>query len=196
MLSKILIYEKAHFGNAQIILANGSVWLLGCRGGEKTAMAQRTDNAVAVSMGSVRGERNLLADVTIPGIDGARAALETFYYAFNTRSVDLLRQIWADDPLAQVETPLVGLIRGYSNISAVYDRMGGNQVQIKTVLDDVVAYISPGLSVFTERERATSTKTGEHGAITEELSGRSICVFQYRAEVGWRLIYHKITLDH
>ncbi|PWT74735.1 MAG: DUF4440 domain-containing protein, partial [Chloroflexi bacterium] len=36
----------------------------------------------------------------------------TFYYAFNTRSLDLLRQIWADDPLVQLDTPIAGIVRG------------------------------------------------------------------------------------
>lgn len=65
----------------------------------------------------VRGEQNLLAESAAPGIEGARAALETFYYAFNTRSLDLLRQIWADDPLVQLDTPLAGSVRGSASIA-------------------------------------------------------------------------------
>jgi hypothetical protein len=51
----------------------------------------RDDRAVATALSGlvVRGEQNLLADASAPGSTGARAALETFYYAFNTRSVDL-----------------------------------------------------------------------------------------------------------
>jgi len=49
------------------------------------------DRAVATALDGVivRGEQNLLADTAMPGLTGARAALETFYYAFNTRTVDL-----------------------------------------------------------------------------------------------------------
>ena len=41
----------------------------------------------------VRGERNALAETTASGIEGARAALETFCQAFNTRTLDLMRRI-------------------------------------------------------------------------------------------------------
>jgi hypothetical protein len=143
----------------------------------------------------VRGDRNLLADTADPGIDGARAALETFYYAFNTRSWDLLRQIWADDTLAQLDTPLVGLVRGFAAISVIYDRMISSPVQIKTVLDNIVAYVAPGLAVFTEQERGTYTQDNENDAVAKELSGRSICIFRFKAESGWRLIYHRVSLD-
>jgi len=36
-----------------------------------------------------RGARDRLDEAVRPGVDGAHAALETFYYAFNTRSLDL-----------------------------------------------------------------------------------------------------------
>jgi ketosteroid isomerase-like protein len=161
---------------------------------EKDRGSRSADVAIALDGVIVRGERNLLADTALPGIEGARAALETFYYAFNTRSQDLLLKIWADDDLAQLETPLVGLVSGIRAIAAVYGRMASSPVQIKTVLDDIVAYVAPELAVFTERERATSTQ--DNGATTEELSGRSICIFRFRAEQGgWRLIYHKVSVD-
>jgi hypothetical protein len=161
-------------------------------------MTRGTNDPIAITLDSVvvRGERNLLAETAAPGIEGARAALDTFYYAFNTRSVDLLRQIWEDDPLAQVNTPLVGLVRGKAIFSTVYNRMTTSTVQTKTVLDDIILYFAPGLAVFTERERATSTQNRDGNTVTEELSGRSICIFRYRIELGgWRLIYHQISLD-
>jgi hypothetical protein len=40
----------------------------------------------------VQGERNRLAETTQPTFEGARAALETFYYALNKRSLDPFRQ--------------------------------------------------------------------------------------------------------
>jgi ketosteroid isomerase-like protein len=145
----------------------------------------------------VRGKRNLLADTSIPGIEGASAALETFYYAFNTRSVDLLRKIWADDDLAQLETPIAGHLRGIASIAAIYDSMASSMPKIETVLDDIVMYFTPGLAVFTQRERATSTQNSKQNAPPEELTGRSICIFRFMTgQGGWRLIYHQIFLDN
>ena len=76
--------------------------------------ANADDRAVATALGGVivRGEQNMLAATAEPGIAGARAALETFYYAFNTRSLDLYQRIWADDPLVQLYSPVAGMIRG------------------------------------------------------------------------------------
>ena len=144
---------------------------------------------------TVRGDRNLLADTAVPGMKGARAALETFYYAFNTRSLNLMQEIWADDPLAQLDTPLVGLVRGSARIAAAYARGLSGPARVETVVEDIVAYLAPEMVVFTERERGISTTNGEHAAPTE-LSGRTVCVFRFiTSQGGWRLIYHRVSLD-
>ena len=157
--------------------------------------ANADDRAVATALDGVivRGERNMLADAAAPGIAGARAALETFYHAFNTRSLDLLRQIWADDPLAQLDTPLAGSVRGSAAIAAGYARMFSGSVRVQTMLDDIVAYVTPELVVFTERERGTYTHDSEHEAKSEVSEGRTICVFRFIAQQGgWRLVYHRV----
>jgi hypothetical protein len=70
--------------------------------------ANADDRPVATALNDVivRGEQNALADTAAPGIEGARAALETFYHAFNTRSLDHYQRIWADDPLVQLGSPV------------------------------------------------------------------------------------------
>ncbi len=143
----------------------------------------------------VRGERNLLAESAKPGLAGARAALETFYYAFNTQSPDLYQRIWADDPLVQLDTPLAGSVRGSAAIAALAARMFAGPVRIQTVLDDIVAYVTPVLVVFTERERGTYTRASdsEHEATSDVSEGRTICVFRFiAAQGGWRLVYHRV----
>ncbi|MEN8235797.1 MAG: DUF4440 domain-containing protein, partial [Actinomycetota bacterium] len=52
--------------------------------------------------------RDCLQESTEPGVEGARAALESFYHSFNQRSETVLRQVWADDPLVQLNNPLGG----------------------------------------------------------------------------------------
>jgi hypothetical protein len=58
--------------------------------------------------------------------------------------------------------------RERQQIAAAYARMRSEPMGIQTVLDDIVAHIAPGLVVFTERERGTSTQREEHS----EESGR------------------------
>src|SRR5690349_15323067 len=108
--------------------------------------------ATALSGVIVRGERNMLAETAASGIEGARAALETFYHAFNTRSLDLVQRIWADDPLVQLDTPVAGLVRGSAGIAALYARGFSGSARIQSALEDIVAYETPELVVFAGRE--------------------------------------------
>jgi hypothetical protein len=160
--------------------------------------ANADESAVATVLGGVivRGEQNMLTDTAAPGIAGARAALETFYFAFNTRSADLYQQMWADDPLVQLGSPVGGMIRGSASITALSERMLSGSARIQTVVDDIVAYVTPELVVFTERERGTYTHDGGHETMSELPEGRSICIFRFIAKQGgWRLVYHQVSLD-
>lgn len=160
---------------------------------------ERAADAVATALDGVivRGEHNLLAETAAPGLAGARAALETFYYAFNTRSLDPYQRIWADDPLVQVFSPVAGMVRGSATIAALAARMlSGSSVRIQTVVEDIVAYVTPELVVFTGREHGTYTSESEHEAPPDLAVGHSICVFRFiAAQGGWRLIYHHVSLD-
>lgn len=161
--------------------------------------ANEDERAVATALGGVivRGEQNLLADTAATGIEGARAALETFYYAFNTRSLDLYQRIWADDPLVQVGSPVAGVVRGSARIAALSERaFSGSSVRVQTVLEDIVAYATPDLVVFTGRERGAYTHDSERDAMSEFAGIRSICVFRFIAEQGgWRQVYHHVSID-
>ncbi len=160
------------------------------------ANADNRAGATALDGVIVRGERNMLADAAKPGIEGARAALETFYYAFNTRSPDLYRHIWADGPLVQLYSPVAGLVRGSATIAALSERMLSAPARTQTVVEEIVAYTTPELVVFTERELGTVTHDGEPEATSQLAEGHSICVFRFIAEQGgWRLIYRHVSLD-
>jgi hypothetical protein len=162
--------------------------------------ANAGERAMATALGgvSVRGEQNLLADTAVPGIAGARAALETFYYAFNTRSLDLMRQIWADDSLVQLDTPVVGLVRGSGSLAGFYARGFSGSARMQSAFEDIVAYVTPELVVFTGRERGTYTDDSEHDAMpaSPEIRTTCICVFRFIAEQGgWRQVYHHVAMD-
>src|SRR5258708_39653232 len=93
----------------------------------------------------MRGERNPLADTAAPGIAGARAALETFYHAFNTRSLDLYQRIWAADPLVQLYSPVAGMIRVSASVAALSEGMFSASVRVQTRLEDIVDYMTAHL---------------------------------------------------
>jgi SnoaL-like domain len=155
------------------------------------------DGAVATALDGVivRGEQNLIADAAIPGIAGACAALETFYYAFNTRSADLYQQIWADDPLVQVYSPVAGLVQGHATIAAFAQRMASAPTLIHSVVEDIVAYVTPELVVFTGREHGAYSQGSEQEATADLADVRSICIFRFIPEQGgWRQVYHHVSL--
>jgi hypothetical protein len=155
------------------------------------------DRAVATALTGVivRGERNRLADSAAPGLAGARAALETFYHAFNTRSVDLAQRIWADDPLVQLVSPVGGLLRGSAGIAAAYARGFSGSLRVQTVLEDIVAYATPEMVVFAGRERGTYTHDSAPEALSDLPAIRSIGIVRFIApRGGWRLVYHHVSL--
>lgn len=145
---------------------------------------------------TVRGERNLMADSAAPGLAGARAALETFYYAFNTRSLDLMKQIWADDPLIQADTPIVSLVRGSATIATLYERGFASPARIQSALEDIVAYVAPELVVFTGREHGSyASGSAQAAPETPEVRTTCVCVFRFiPAQGGWRQVYHHVAI--
>jgi hypothetical protein len=156
------------------------------------------DRAVATALHGVivRGEQNMLAETTVPSGAGARAALETFCHAFNTRSLDLMRQIWADDPLVQLDTPLVGLVRGSTDIAARYERGFSMPARVQSVFENIVAYMTPEMVVFTGRERGVYMPGSERDALSELPEIHTTCIFRFLAEQGgWRQVYHHVALD-
>src|SRR5215472_9045910 len=95
-------------------------------------------------------------------VSRARAALETFYHALNTRSLDLVQRIWADDPLVQLGSPIAGVVRGTDSIVALYTRGFSVPARVQTVLEEIVAYAVPELVVFAGRERGSYSTHDTH----------------------------------
>jgi hypothetical protein len=111
-------------------------------------------------------------------------------------SPDLARRIWADDPLVQLDSPLVGIVRGSAAIAALYERGFSGPARVQTVLEDIVAYVTPELVVFAGREHGTYTHDGEQEAMSELSETRTVCVFRFIAEQGgWRQVLHHVSLD-
>lgn len=80
-------------------------------------MIQHTDRSYGPTA------HNRLADAGNPTADGARAGLESFYYALNQRDSAALRHDWTEDPLAQLNNPLGGILRGGDAIAELYEKL-------------------------------------------------------------------------
>lgn len=138
-----------------------------------------------------RGERNRLAELPQPGIDGAEAALETLYYALNHRILSLFRQMWVDDPLSQLDNPVGGIARGTDEIAALYARIFNGAVRVNVELTDVVRYATPEIVIFAGREHGTYEVDGR----VEPLDIRTTRVLRYVDGLGWRQLHHHGSID-
>lgn len=142
-----------------------------------------------------RDAEDRLAAAADPGPDGALAALETFYHAFNRRDADLLRAVWAAGPLIQLNNPLGGILRGIDPIAALYDRVFTGPARVWVEFHDIAAFEAPAMVAFAGRER------GEFrvGDAVVPLAIRTSRVFAHGAWDGgaprWAQVHHHGSID-
>jgi ketosteroid isomerase-like protein len=134
---------------------------------------------------------NRLAETADPSLRGAWAALESFYYAWHHRDADTLRAVWSDDPLAQLDNPVGGILRGGAAIAGLYQKAFASPTEVRVTLGDVIAYHGKGDAVFAGRE--TGSYTTPDGT-TASLQIRTTRYFRY-ADGHWRQYHHHGSID-
>ena len=135
--------------------------------------------------------RDRLAEATDPSADGARAALESFYYALNSRDGTALRGDWTQHPLAQLNNPLGGILRGGAAIADLYDRIFTGPVRVQVTFGDIVEYMGDDHAVFAGRE--TGTYAGSDGPPVP-LEIRTTRYFRYE-QGRWQQCHHHGSID-
>ena len=141
--------------------------------------------------------RNLLHETSKPSGMGARAALETFYYAFNNRSIETFTQIWLNHPLIQLNNPLGGILRGYESIQDLYSRIFNGAVTVWVEFEDIVEYFSGETAIFAGQERGECTITNSLERRTIPLKIRTSRYFHYSEnDGGWRQVHHHGSIDN
>lgn len=140
----------------------------------------------------VRGSRNRLDETNDPSIQGAYAAVETFYHAFNNRSLALFNQIWLPHPLIQLNNPLGGIVRGAQAVEAMYSRIFQGRIRVEVEFYDIILYAAKEHAVFAGRERGTY----QAGDQVNGLDIRTTRFFQYvPGQGGWRQVHHHGSID-
>lgn len=135
---------------------------------------------------------NRLAKAREPGIDGARALLETFYYAFNQRDMEVFAKVWAEHELIQLNNPLGGIVRGYEPIAALYGRIFDGSARVWVELSNIVEFETIEMVVFAGREMGEFTL----GDRSLALSIRTSRVVQwFGPQLGWRQTHHHGSID-
>lgn len=139
------------------------------------------------------GARNQLAEATSPDPRGARAALESFYYALHHRDPDVLRHVWVGDPLVQLNNPLGGMLRGADDIARLYECIFNSPAHVEVTLGDIVEYQVGDMVVFAGRETGQFTDLAGRGV---PLRIRTTRVFIYDQGAGrWGQAHHHGSID-
>ena len=140
-----------------------------------------------------RASHNLIQEVHEPDIRGARALVETFYYAFNARDLDTFSQVWAEHALIQLNNPLGGIMRGYEDIASLYRRILMGEARVWVELGDIVEFQTDRMVVLAGRETGEFTHRGE----TLALAIRTSRVVQWLgSETGWLQVHHHGSIDN
>jgi hypothetical protein len=137
--------------------------------------------------------RNRLTDAVSDQLDGAVAALETFYFAYSNRDVDAMTKVWSKQKLAQMDNPLGHIVRSGAAIVDFYSRGFDTGALATVTFTDAVTYDWAGAAVFAGRE------IGEFpapGGGTVPLEMRTSRVFSYDFEAGrWQQIHHHGSIE-
>lgn len=125
-------------------------------------------------------------------IEGARALVESFYYAFNQRNFEVFSQVWANDNLIQLNNPLGGILRGYEAIASLYQSIFTGAASVWVELSDIVEYQSNDTVIFAGREQGEFKKT----KIIVPLSIRTTRIIQWLgSDIGWKQTHHHGSID-
>lgn len=139
-----------------------------------------------------RDAKNRISQTGLQGIEGARALLESFYFAFNQRDMEVFAQVWANHELIQLNNPLGGILRGYEPIANLYQGIFTGSAKVWVELADIVEYQSDAMVVFAGREKGEFTK----GSNTVSLSIRTSRVVQWLgSNAGWKQTHHHGSID-
>ncbi len=139
-----------------------------------------------------RDSANRIDGIREPGIEGARMLLESFYFAFNNRDLDVFGKVWANHELIQLNNPLGGILRGYESIAALYGQIFTGAALVWVELSDIVEFQAEDMIVFAGREAGEFTKNDR----TLPLSIRTSRVIQwFGLETGWKQVHHHGSID-
>jgi hypothetical protein len=135
--------------------------------------------------------RNRLAEASEPTPAGARSALETFYFALHHSELNAMRAVWADDPFAQLNNPLGGILRGGRDAVSLYERVFASNIRLEVTFGDIIEY--PGIDhvVFAGREIGHYTIAD---AQPIALAIRTSRYFRY-ARGRWTQYHHHGSID-
>ena len=143
-----------------------------------------------VDYGFGPGAQSRVAEAQLPGRDGALAALETFYYALNSKDLETLVGGWADDELVQLNNPIGGILRSREAVRELYGRVFAGTLNVQVTFGDAATYWLGDSVVFAGREVGTY----QHPDLGQQpVQIRTTRIFRYAGT--WQQLHHHGSID-
>ncbi len=117
-------------------------------------------------------------------------ALEEFYFAFNRRNLEIMRQNWASSPEIAMSNPLGGLRRGWDEVGSVYERIFNGAARVYVEYYDFDIMQTDTMFCAVGRERGWFRKGSEE----IELAIRTSRIYAL-TDGRWRQIHHHGSID-
>ncbi len=137
--------------------------------------------------------QNKIEETNLKSFEGALACLETFYYSFNNKDVNIFKKIWYKNNLIQLNNPLGGIVRGIEPIINIYDKIFNGQASVWVEFTDIVYYETTEMIVFAGTEIGESKTKDE----TIQLKIRTTRIFGYSEEdKSWFQLHHHGSIDN
>lgn len=136
--------------------------------------------------------KNNIDNVHQKSINGALACLETFYYFFNNKEIDILKKVWYSNDLIQLNNPLGGIVRGMLPIVEVYDKIFNARAKVWVKFTNIIYYATADMIVFAGTEIGEFTTHNE----TIPLKIRTSRIFGYSDNDNcWFQMHHHGSID-
>jgi hypothetical protein len=146
-----------------------------------------------VDYGFGPGAHNRIDEIAEPGIAGAVAALETYYYALNRADMPVLAALWSGHDLAQLDDPVGGTERSPAAIADLYRHLFCGAVNVQVTFTDAVTYDLGDAVVFAGRERGTYRRNDGRRVALDVRTSR---LFGWDdARRRWAQLHHHGSID-
>ena len=127
-----------------------------------------------------------------PGINGALACIESFYYAFNNRDIKVFSQVWHNHSQIQLNNPLGGIIFGKSSITRLYEKIFTGPAEVWVTFSHIVVFETPKMITFAGQENGAFHKAEKELS----LKIRTTRIVSYHEEAQqWGMVHHHGSID-
>jgi ketosteroid isomerase-like protein len=124
------------------------------------------------------------------GSSDPRSTLAAFYRGFNQRDLSVMGGIWLGGDEPSMSNPVGGIARGWSEISAVYQRIFTGEARVEVAFHDYSIHELGDGFLAVGRERGVLVRPG----VRLELAFRTTRIFRRVAD-GWRQLHHHGSID-